>query len=70
MKTVNIPTCWTAEQADSVYRFIQAIQDNIWRTYNDELQNHYRKINGISVKSEITEKATGEYDDFDENMPF
>ena len=29
MKTIEIPTSWTAELVDSVYRFIQAIQDII-----------------------------------------
>jgi hypothetical protein len=70
MKTVEIPTCWTAEQADSVYRFIQAIQDNIWRTYNEELQSHYRQLKGISLKSEVTDEANGELDMFDDNIPF
>ena len=67
MKKVQIPTNWTPEQADSVYQFIQDIKDSIWRTYNTELQSHYRKTNGISIKNEET---TGEYDDFDDNIPF
>lgn len=67
MKKVQIPTNWTPEQADSVYQFVQDIKDSIWRTYNTELQNHYRKMNGISIKNE---EITGEYDDFDDNIPF
>ena len=59
MKTVKIPTCWTAEQADSIYRFIQAIQDNIWQTYNEELQSHYRQKQGISLKSEAADEPNG-----------
>ena len=62
MKTVKIPTCWTAEQADSIYRFIQAIQDNIWQTYNEELQRHYRQKQGISLKSEVADEPNGELD--------
>lgn len=71
MKTVEIPTNWTPEQADSVYRFIDSIKESIWRAYNDELKNHYRKIKGITVKSEIsTDKKIGVYEDFDDNIPF
>jgi hypothetical protein len=69
MKTIKIPTCWTAEQADSVYRFMQAIQENIWRTYNNELQEHYRKINGIKT-SNFTDEAKEDSDIFDDDMPF
>lgn len=71
MKTVKIPTNWTPEQADSVYRFIDSIKESIWRAYNDELQNHYRKMKGITVKSEApTDKEVDIFEDFDGNMPF
>ena len=50
MKTIKIPTCWTAEQADIIYRFIQAIQENIWQTYSEEIQDNYRQNHIVPVK--------------------
>ncbi len=34
---IDVPTHWSAEQADVVVLFLQGIIDRIWETYEDEL---------------------------------
>lgn len=71
MKIVKIPTVWTPEQADSMYRFIQSIQASIWYTYQDELQSQYRRMSGQSVERKPdAEEPNDDGEIFDDDMPF
>lgn len=67
MKTVQIPTNWTPEQADCVYRFLQSLQESIWLAYSDEIQRCYRDISDMTNKNE---PQMGGGDDFDDDIPF
>ena len=39
---LQIPTCWTPEQAFAVFELIDELRDAIWRTYDLKLQEEYR----------------------------
>ncbi len=70
MKTVQIPTDWTPEQAASIHHFLQSLQECIWLTYCDDIQGYYREINNIDVIEEQSAQQISEYDDFDDDIPF
>ena len=67
MKTVQIPTDWTPEQAASIHHFLQNLQACIWLAYHDEIQHYYRENNDMTAKDV---PQTGEYDAFDDDIPF
>ena len=39
---LQIPTCWTQEQAFAVFELIDDLRDAIWRYYALHLQEEYR----------------------------
>ena len=40
--SLQIPTCWTPEQAFAAFELIDELRDAIWRCYALQLQEEYR----------------------------
>jgi hypothetical protein len=40
--SIQIPTCWTPEQAFAVFELVDDLREAIWRCYAVQLQDQYR----------------------------
>ncbi len=58
--SLQIPTCWTPEQAFAVFELIDELRDAIWRCYALQLQEQYR---------DQLQHQDAEYDPIDPDEP-
>lgn len=62
MKIIKIPTFWNAEQADTVYQFLQELKDAIWLEYHADIQRMYEQIREEQNRAEASDSLDDEVD--------
>ncbi len=61
MKTLQITTHWTAEEADCIYQLLGDLRSALWEHYGDEIAEMYEAIRveqqehsgGVEVNQEL-----------------
>ena len=66
MKLSYLKTHWTPEEAHTILTFLDDVRDVLWRTYGDEIVEHYQQQ--YSPVQQQNEKAFTDWED--DNIPF
>ena len=63
MKVLNIPTFWTAAQADTIHEFLGELQAAVWQAYHEDIQRMYKDIRDDQTSTNVDR-------DFDDDIDF
>ena len=64
MKIPKLPVYWTAEEAHTVYELLQVLQEEIWRVYGQDIQQHFAHLRHTEAPRKPQARPEGAEDDF------
>lgn len=64
MKILKLPVYWTAEEAHTVYELLQALQEEVWRLYGKDIQQHFAHLRQTEAQQKLQAGPEGGDDDF------